>query len=157
MIKYATYQGPWVGFGPFVQQNFGHAVVPAVCCHMQRGKMVQCDVINLCVILQKLLDAVHVVPLCCHVDWREAILQKIKMCWLSNPCVKTISTKSSSKRNLWLHLFDESPILAFIYWIKKPRTNDAHWSGLITKPHGVSQFFWGEVKNLLLLTPCSLP
>lgn len=65
-----------VGFGPFVQQHFGHAVVAAVCRHVQRGKVVQCDVINLCVVLQELLDAVHVVPLCCHVDWRQAILQK---------------------------------------------------------------------------------
>lgn len=70
-----TDQCPRVGFGPFVQQYFGHAVVAAVCCHMQRGKVVQCDIIDLCVVLQKLLDAVHVVPLCCHVDWRQAILQ----------------------------------------------------------------------------------
>lgn len=71
-----TDQRPGVGFGSFVQQHFGHAVVAAVCRHMQRGEVVQCDVINLRVVLQELFDAVHVVPLCCHVDWRQAILQK---------------------------------------------------------------------------------
>lgn len=73
-----TDQRPRVGFGPFVQQHFGHTMVAAVCCHMQRCKVVQCNVINLCVVLQKLLDTVHVVPLCCHVDWRQTILQERK-------------------------------------------------------------------------------
>lgn len=72
---FVTDQCPRVGFGPFVQQHFGHAVVAAVCCHMQRGEMVQCDVVDLGVVLQKLLDAVHVVALCCHVDRRQAVLQ----------------------------------------------------------------------------------
>lgn len=44
--------------------------------------MVQRDVIYLCVVLQELLDAVHVVPLCCHVDWREAILQERNICYV---------------------------------------------------------------------------
>lgn len=79
-VFFVTDQRPRVGFGPFVQQYFGHTVVAAVCRHMQRGKVVQCDVIDLCVVLQKLLDAVHVVPLCCHVDWRQAILQTKRTC-----------------------------------------------------------------------------
>ena len=62
-----TDQCPRVGFGSFVQQHFGHAVVAAVCRHMQRGEVVQCDVINLCVVLQELFDAVHGAPLCGHV------------------------------------------------------------------------------------------
>lgn len=48
---FVTNQSPRVGFGPFVQQYFGHTVVTAVCRHMQRGEVVQCDVINLCVVL----------------------------------------------------------------------------------------------------------
>lgn len=59
-----TDQCPGVGFGPFVQQYFGHALVATVCGHMQRGEVVQCDIVYLCIVLQKLLDTVHVVPLC---------------------------------------------------------------------------------------------
>lgn len=44
-------QRPWVGFAAFVQQYFGHAVMAAVCCHVQRGEVVQRDVINLSVVL----------------------------------------------------------------------------------------------------------
>lgn len=62
-LKCASNQSSRVGFGAFVQQYFGHAMMPAVCCHMQRGEVVQSDVINLCVVLQELLDAVHVIPL----------------------------------------------------------------------------------------------
>lgn len=83
---FVTDQCPGVGFGPFVQQHFGHAMVATVCRHMQRSEMVQCNVINLCVVLQKLLDAVHVVTLCCHVDWRQAILKKKQNMLILNWC-----------------------------------------------------------------------
>lgn len=44
-------QRPGVGFAAFVQQYFGHAVMAAVCCHVQRGEVVQRDVIDLSVVL----------------------------------------------------------------------------------------------------------
>lgn len=98
-----TYQCPRVGFGPFVQQYFGHVLVATVCCHMQRGQVVLCHIIYLCVVLQKLLDTVHVVSLRWHVDWREAILQnknKINVLNLSSS-VKQEVTRVVVKTNSW--------------------------------------------------------
>lgn len=71
-----TDQGSGVGLGPFVQQHFGHAVVAAVCGHVQRCEVVQCYVVNLGIVLQQLLNALHVVTLRGHVDRRQAVLQK---------------------------------------------------------------------------------
>lgn len=38
--------------------------------------MVQRDVVDLCVVLQQLPDAVHVIPLSCHVDGGQTILEE---------------------------------------------------------------------------------
>lgn len=71
-----TDQGSGVGLGSFVQQHFGHAVVAAVGSHVQRREVVQRYVVDFGVVLQQLLNAVHVVTLCRHVDWRQAVLQE---------------------------------------------------------------------------------
>ena len=47
-----THQGSGVGFGTFIQKHLGHPVVAAVGGHVERGQMIQGDVINLCVVLQ---------------------------------------------------------------------------------------------------------
>lgn len=69
-----TYQSTSIGLGPLVQQHLGHAVVTTMCRYVQRRQMVQSDVVNLSIVLQKLADAVHVITLCCHVDGRQAVL-----------------------------------------------------------------------------------
>lgn len=76
MCVCATDQCSGVGFGALVQQDFGHAVVPAVCRHVERREVVQSDVVDLCVVLKELLDAVHVVALRRHVDRRQAVLKE---------------------------------------------------------------------------------
>lgn len=76
LMSRTTDQGSGVGLGPFVQQHFGHAVVSAVCSHVQWREVVQRYVVDLGVVLQQLLNAVHVVTLCCHVDRRQAVLQE---------------------------------------------------------------------------------
>lgn len=75
-MSITTDQGSGVGLGLFVQQHFGHAVVAAVCGHVQRCEVVQRYVVNLSIVLQELLNALHVVTLRRHVDWRQSVLEE---------------------------------------------------------------------------------
>lgn len=49
-------------------------MMAAVGCHVERGQVVQGDVVYLCVVLQQKSDTVKVVSLSRHVNWRQAIL-----------------------------------------------------------------------------------
>lgn len=71
----APYQGPGIGVGPLVQEQFGDPVVAAVSGHMQRCQVIQRDIVDGSLVLQKVLDTFHVVALCRHVKRGEAILE----------------------------------------------------------------------------------
>lgn len=73
-VFFLTYQCPGVRVGPFVQQQFGDSVVTAVSRHVQRCQVVQRDVINRSLVLQKVFDALNVVTLCCHVQRGQPVL-----------------------------------------------------------------------------------
>ena len=73
---FGPHQRAGVGLRPLVQQHFSHAVVAAVRRYMQRGQVVQRDVIDLRVVLQQLANAVQVIPLSRHVDRRKPVLRE---------------------------------------------------------------------------------
>lgn len=72
---FVLYQRPGVGVGPLVQQQFGDSVMTTMCCHMQCCQVVECDVINWCLMLQKMFDAFNMVTLCRHVERRQPVLK----------------------------------------------------------------------------------
>lgn len=49
----STHQGPRIRLGALLEQDFGHPVVATVGSHMQWGQVIQCDVIDVGVILQQ--------------------------------------------------------------------------------------------------------
>lgn len=52
-----TYQRSNIRIGLLVQEQFSDSVVAAVSGHMQCCEVVQCDIINGCLVLQQELDA----------------------------------------------------------------------------------------------------
>lgn len=77
-VGLATHQGFGIGVRFLVQEDLGDFVMPTVGSHVEGSQVVIGDVIHGHVMLEEKLDAVQVIPLCGHVQWRQSILEHIR-------------------------------------------------------------------------------